>query len=79
MDQSNISSSGVNRLQRKCAKEVTGTLEGQWLYENDCSVDEKRKYAVITNLGATFFWLGGSTNLKTICDKSFGQTLQYLS
>ena len=33
MDETNISLSGLNPLQWKCAKEVTGALEGQLLYE----------------------------------------------
>ena len=52
MDESNISSRGVNRLQWKCAKEVTCTLEGQLLYDKDHSVEQKKKHAVITNLAA---------------------------
>ena len=45
------------------------------------SVEQKRKYFVITNLGAesdfaalnsNFFWLGDSTTLKTISNKSYG-------
>ena len=33
IDETNISLSGINRHQSKCAKEVTGALEGQLLYE----------------------------------------------
>ena len=33
MDKININLSGVNRLQWKCAKEVTDVLEGQLLYD----------------------------------------------
>ena len=56
-------------------QKVTGTLEGQLLSESDCSVEQRRKYAAITNLGSdsdfaaldsNFCWLGGSTTLKTI-------------
>ena len=45
------------------------------------SVEQKRKYFVITNLGAesdfaalnsNFFRLGDSTTLKTISNKSYG-------
>ena len=73
MDESNISSSSVSRLQWKCAKEVTGTLEEQLLYKSHRSVEQKKKYAVITNLGAesdfaaldsNFRWLKGSTTSK---------------
>ena len=87
MDKINISLSGVNRLQWKCVKEVTDVLEGQLLYEFftegdiDPSVEQKRKYAAMTNLRAesyftaldsNFCWLGVSSNLQTICSKSFG-------
>ena len=49
--------------------------------DSDPSVEQKRKYAVMTNLGAesdfaaldsNFRWLGVSSNLQTISNKSFG-------
>ena len=49
--------------------------------DSDPSVEQKRKYAVMTNLGAesdfaaldsNFRWLGVSSNLQTISSKSFG-------
>ena len=45
------------------------------------SVEQKRKYAVVTNVGAesnfgaldsNFRWLGVSSTLQTISNKSFG-------
>ena len=49
--------------------------------DSDPSVEQKRKYAVMTNLGtesdfaalgSNFRWLGVSSNLQTISNKSFG-------
>ena len=49
--------------------------------DSDSSVEQKRKYAVMTNLGAesdfaalnsNFRWLGVSSNLQKISNKSFG-------
>ena len=49
--------------------------------DSDPSVEQKRKYAAMTNLGdesdfaaldTSFLWLGVSSNLQTICNKSFG-------
>ena len=49
--------------------------------DSDPSVEQKRKYAVMTNLGAesdfaalnsNFRWLGVSSNLQKISNKSFG-------
>ena len=49
--------------------------------DSDPSVEQKRKYAVMTNLGAesdfaaldsNFRWLGVSSNLQTMSSKSFG-------
>ena len=87
MDKINISLSSVNRLQWKYAKEVTDALEGQLLYElfywrdSDPSVEQKRTYAVMINLGAesdfaalnsNFRWLGDSSKLQKVSNMSFG-------
>ena len=49
--------------------------------DSDPSVEQKRKCAVMTNLGAesdfaalnsNFRWLGNSSNLQKISNKSFG-------
>ena len=74
-----------NRLQWKCAKEVTAALEQQLSCmsfftegDSDPSVEQKKKYAVLTNLGAesdfealddNLRWLGGSKTLQKISNK----------
>ena len=49
--------------------------------DSDPSVEQERKYAAMTNLGdesdfaaldTSFLWLGVSSNLQTISNKSFG-------
>ena len=49
--------------------------------DSDPSVEQERKYATMTNLGdesdfaaldTSFLWLGVSSNLQTISNKSFG-------
>ena len=49
--------------------------------DSDPSVEQERKYAAMTNLGdesdfaaldTRFLWLGVSSNLQTISNKSFG-------
>ena len=59
MDETNNSSSGFNRPQWKCIKKVTGAFEGQLLCislftegDSDPSVEQERKYADFTDLGA---------------------------
>ena len=55
---------------------------------NDPSVEQKKNYAVMTNLGdesdfgaldSNFRWLGVSSTLQTISKMSFGQSLEDFS
>ena len=95
MDETNNSSSGVNRLQQECAKEITAVLERQLPCmsfftegDSDPSVEQKRKYAVLTNLGAESDFaaldnklrrLGGSTTLQIISNKHIIRTNKLFS
>ena len=56
--------------------------------DSDPSVDQKRKYAVMTNLGpesdfaaldSNFRWLGVSSSLQKISNRSFGKSLDNFS
>ena len=61
-------------------KEVTDVLEGQLLYNSDPSVEQKRKYVAMANLGSesdsaalvsNICWLGVSSNLQKLLEYFF--------
>ena len=83
MDKINISLSGLNRLQWNLPKKLLMSLSDNYYMsfftkdDSVPSVEQKRKYAAMTNLGAesdsavldsNFRWLGVSSNLQKILE-----------